>query len=517
MKHVKIGWVLVLVLLVLPYVALFAAGMTWLYQRDWLLWWLAGGGVVTFVGWGLSRWLRATRTSPITPSVEPAPTWPPTGHAAYSDVEKIAQRVESEDVPLDRPEPFRAILLEVLETVARHYHPKARQAALEIPAPYVLRMVELVAGDLRRAFSEYLPWSHVLTLGDLVRLKRLATWARELFFLYRVARVGYNPVVALLHEIRQLATGRLQDTSAAGIKRWALGFCVRKAGYYAIQLYGGHLVLDEVAFDAYQTPQSRRDAQRAGRRAESLDEEPLRILVVGQVKSGKSSLINALFGETRAAVDVLPATQGVDPHVLERDGIPRAILLDTAGYESVEEADDAFGQLRSQIVECDLLLLVTSAVSAARAADRRLLDQIRTFFQQHPDRPMPPLVVALGHVDQLRPLGEWDPPYDLARPDGAKATEIADAAGAVEEDLALQADQPVVPVSLRPGQLYNVEEGLAPMILQLASRAERVKYVRCLRHFHQEEQWQRLWQQAVNSGRVLWKAGTSWVRPSRGE
>jgi predicted GTPase len=207
----------------------------------------------------------------------------------------------------------------------------------------------------------------------------------------------------------------------------------------------------------------------------------------------------------------------VDPYVLEREGIPWAIILDTAGYENVEGAEDAFAQLRPQIVECDLLLLVVSAVSAARAADRRLLEQARTFFQEHPDRAMPPLVVALGHVDQLRPLGEWDPPYDLARPSGPKAAQIVDAVGAVEQDLAVGADQPVVPVCLKPGQVYNVEEGLAPMILQLASEAERVKYLRCLRHFHEEEQWQRLWQQAVNSGRVLWKASTSWARRPAGK
>ena len=128
MKHVKIGWVIVLVLLVVPYVALFTAGMTWLCERHLLLWWLAGGGVLTFAGWGLARWLRAKRTSPIAPAVEPAPTWPPAGHAAWSDVEALAKRVEGEDVPLDRPEALRAILLDVLETVARHYHPKAKQA-----------------------------------------------------------------------------------------------------------------------------------------------------------------------------------------------------------------------------------------------------------------------------------------------------------------------------------------------------------------------------------------------------
>src|SRR3954454_7755100 len=39
--------------------------------------------------------------------------------------------------------------------------------------------------------------------------------------------------------------------------------------------------------------------------------EPLLFVVVGEVKAGKSSLLNALFGEEFAKVDVLPATDRV--------------------------------------------------------------------------------------------------------------------------------------------------------------------------------------------------------------
>jgi len=512
MKHVKIWWLVVLVLFVLPQAALLAAGTVWLYQRHLLLVWLGGGGALTLAGWGLARLLRAKRMAPIAPSVEPAPAWPPTGHAAWRDVEAIAERVEGEDFPLDRPQVLWGVLVEVLRAVARHYHPNRSRPELEIPAPYVLRVVELVAGDLRSAFSDYVPGSHVLTLGDLLRLRRLAAWARGAFLFYRVARLGYNPVGALLRELRQLATGRLQDTSARGIRRWAQGFCVRRAGYYAIQLYGGHLVLDDVAFADYQTRGSRRDAQRAQARDAELDEEPLRILLVGQVKSGKSSLVNALFGEVRAAVDVVPTTRCVEPYVLERDGIARAIILDTAGYERVEGSDDAFEELREQVVDCDLMLVVCSATSAARGPDRRLLERIRAWLEERPDRMMPPLAAVVTHVDQLRPLGEWSPPYDLTEPSGAKAAEILEATRAVGEDLALGADEPVVPVCLKPGGTYNVEEGLAPVLFRMASEAERVRLLRCLRQHHDEETWQRLWRQALRSGRVLLRSGADWAR-----
>src|SRR6478609_9547155 len=39
--------------------------------------------------------------------------------------------------------------------------------------------------------------------------------------------------------------------------------------------------------------------------------EPLLFVVVGEVKAGKSSLLNALFGQEFAKVDVLPATDRI--------------------------------------------------------------------------------------------------------------------------------------------------------------------------------------------------------------
>src|SRR6476469_10945718 len=39
--------------------------------------------------------------------------------------------------------------------------------------------------------------------------------------------------------------------------------------------------------------------------------EPLLFVVVGEVKAGKSSLLNALFGEEFCKVDVLPATDRI--------------------------------------------------------------------------------------------------------------------------------------------------------------------------------------------------------------
>lgn len=510
------NWYLVVIgLASIPYALIVLAGTIWLYQAGLLLEFMVLSAVVTLAGWQIMAWLKRKNLAAAAETVRAGETWTKAGQEAWSEVSAIACRVQQQDLSLDNPEPLWGVLREVLETVARKFHPDAPQAVLEIPVPHVLRVAELVAADFRLAFSEHVPGAHILTLNDWQRLRRLAALWRPMYLFYRIVSFGVNPISALLREARDSAAGGLLNTSTDEVKRWAIGFCVRKAGYYAIQLYSGHLVLEGIEFRAYPTPQSQADLQSDATRSQRLAEEPLRILVVGQVKSGKSSLINALFGETRAAVDVVPRTRNVTPYLLERDGVPRAVILDTAGYEGPDAPADAFTQLGDEIADCDLVLLVLSACSATRAADRRLLDGIRRYFHERPDRLVPPLLTVLTHVDQLRPLGQWNPPYDLSHPADEKARQIAEAVETVAKDLALASEQAVVPVCLKAEQLYNVAEAVAPAILHVASDAQRVKYLRCLRHFHREEYWQRLWQQAINSGRLLLKAGELWM--NRGE
>ena len=502
MKLAKISWILVLLLMTAPHVALGLAGSVWLWQQRVLWWWAAAACLSTLVGWRLAVWLR-TRQPTVVAGVPPGDTWTPLGHQAWEDVEVLARRVQTEDnISLDRIEPLVGLIQEVLQTVARRFHPSSKQPELEIPMPHVLRIVELVAGDLCEAFSEHVPGSHILTLNDFQRLRRLAGFARQFYLLYRVASFGFSPVSALLREIREAAAGGVAQASGGELKGWALGFCVRKAGYYSIQLYSGQLLLSGVEFDGYQTARSKHQADRAELHHQRMADEPLRILVLGQVKSGKSSLINALFGETRAAVDVIPRTDHVEPYVLERDGMPRAIILDTAGYEEPDGAADPFSELSDQVLDCDLVLLVSSALSAARASDRRLLDAVRTRYQEESGRLMPPLVVVVTHIDLLRPVRQWEPPYDLGRPDSPKAQQIAAAVLAVSEDLALEPDQPVIPVCLKPGMAYNVDEGVAPAVIHSVPEAQRVKCLRCLRTAHAEDYWPKPWRQAVNAGRI---------------
>ncbi|MGH8643834.1 MAG: GTPase family protein [Gammaproteobacteria bacterium] len=338
-------------------------------------------------------------------------------------------------------------------------------------------------------------------IHDLMRGHNLASFAGKCYDVYRLGSLAINPVGAVLRELRDLSAHQALRYPADEIKLWLLQSYVKQVAYYAIELYSGALTLSDRPTSEYITRYSRTDLERPALPAE----EPLRLLVLGQVKAGKSSLINALFGELRAMTDVLPLTSGITPYVLERDEAGRMIVLDSAGYAG-PTGDQGFDEAEAELLRSDLILLVCSATNAARHADRQLLNNINALFQRRPDLIAPPLLCVLTHVDQLRPLREWDPPYNIAQPQRPKERAIRGAMEATAEGLGIDASD-VIAVNSQPGHIYNIEEGVIPAILGKLDHAQRVKYLRCLRELKREDHWNRLREQAWKAGRILLDAG----------
>ncbi len=77
--------------------------------------------------------------------------------------------------------------------------------------------------------------------------------------------------------------------------------------------------------------------ERDRRAAAKAQAEPLRLLLGGQVNAGKSSLINALLNEIRAASDALPLTSEFTAYELKREGVPQALIIDSPGLDSPEQ------------------------------------------------------------------------------------------------------------------------------------------------------------------------------------
>ena len=499
-------WILVFLWLALPFVFLGAAGAYLVWERGWGIPFTAVGAVVSIVGWVLfGRLRRESRQSLAERApVQPDPNWSPLGEAAWKDVETFAEQVNVEHISPDKPEEWWALLKQVLDLVAHKYHPQSREPVLETPVPHVLRVLELVARDLREAFSENIPGAHILTIHDALKMQRVAKWFPTMNKIYRVASLALNPATALVKEASRYLQGKVIDAGTQETKRWALQFAVKRAGYYAIELYSGRLSLPDEAFEK-PTASTQQLVDQAQQQQENLRGEPLKILVIGQAKAGKSSLINALFGEVRASVDVLPHTPGVTAYVLTREIFPSTVILDTAGYGDIQQPG-ALQAAQQEFLQCDLILLTVSSTTAARDLDSQLVHKLRATFAQHPDRRFPPMLVVLTHIDLLRPFREWSPPYSLEPAESPKAQSIRAAIEAVADDLSVDASS-VIPVCLREEAIYNVTEVLEPAISHILPQARKECYLRALREYRDEHYWDQLWKQSTNSGRLLWKAG----------
>jgi predicted GTPase len=480
---------LALLLWALPVVALVPLGLFWLWRAEALPWWLLAMVLCSAAGYGLQYGLlRRDRQLLSGAATGPDPQWPLKAEGAWAAVERLAEEAKPEDWPLNEGGRWWTLGQNTLEVVARRYHPEVERPLLELTVPHTLLIIERASRDLRAAVTEHIPLSHRLTIGDLLRAWRWKDSAERWLNVYRAGRLVINPADALLSEIWGHLRGRAYGAAWTETQRWLLREYVRKVGYYAIELYSGRLTLTDTKL----MPEPIM--------AENPVTEPLRIVVLGRANAGKSSLINALFGRLTAATDILPdTTAGLTPYRLERDGLDAALIFDTPGCDTELLGDKA---LKQAVLDADLLLWVCAAHRPDRGVERATLDAVRGWQTERLDRRPPPLLVAVSHIDLLRPPREWQPPYDLLNPQGTKAANIRAAVETVAADLAVPVAA-VLPVCLAEGRIYNVADALWAAILERQDEAGKVRFLRCLEQRKRAENWTLLRRQLTNTGRWL--------------
>lgn len=489
----RVRWLIVGIGLLLPLLSLVPLGSLWLWQNGYLILWGAGATVSTVLAYALARWLLPNTPPRAAPVREPVsagdPGWTPAEAAAWARVQAIV----AETVPdsLDSQEAVLALGQRTVEAVARALHPERTDPLWQFTAPEALALAERVSGRLRRVIGESVPLSDRLTIAQLMQLYRwrgAVKAAESAWDVWRALRV-INPATALASEVRERLSKSMMQWGREHLTRRIVTIYVEEVGRAAIDLYAGRLMLGAGGITA--------QSQSEGEEAAARSSEPLRLLVVGQTSAGKSSLVNALAAEVKAAADALPTTARFTPYVLERDGFPAALLIDSPGIVETETDRDA---LYDQAGNADLVLWVVAATRAAREADRAGLAGLRAWFAARPNRRRPPVLCVLTHIDRLRPFTEWAPPYDLSTGEGAKAVSIRAAVDAVADDLGISPED-VVPVALA-AEAYNVDVLWARIHSSLPD-ARSAQLVRTLRDAKSRWDWQRVMNQAISGGRVL--------------
>jgi predicted GTPase len=495
-------------LFLLPWLALIVLGGRWLWEHGWLFYGIGVLAAFFLILISLLRWRSSqTKALVIEPlAIPPNPNWPDAAQPAWTAIDQLAKTWSTRpDLFTDQGTVLK-LSNEVLITVARQFHADSKNPVMEFPLPYLLKLIALVCEDIQHEVLDKIPGSHAVNVGDLLRYKQ---WYDTLGTMKQAVEIGhffFNWPSAALGKLRGSLLGKGLNLVTEELRHRLVDAYIRKLGFYAIQLYSGQLTLDTMVPTDTLTQYAKQDIEQAEHVAQSV--EPLRILVLGQISAGKSSLLNALFGEIKSAEGLLPTTPEITPYVLERDGLQQAIVLDSPGYGGLTH-DQVPETLKQEWDKVDVILMVCNAAQAARQDDAQQLDAIRRYFQEERQNQALPVILAVAtQIDRLRPVREWQPPYNIQHPKHPKEHNIRQACTAIAQDLSLPLDH-IVPVCLAPEQTaYNIEEGLIPLIHELLNEAQRVRYLRCLRHQQDISYWKQWKQQAIQAGQLILKLGT---------
>lgn len=492
---------IIMAIFVLPFLIIMGLGGYWLWQHEWLYQAVGVLSANSVLIYALlrqrSQKIKFEKTKPSI--ISPNPNWTDDGEKAWQALEAITERWKSEPDLLSNSNKVVRLTNDVLITVAQQFHADSTYPILEFPLPYLLKLITLVCNDIQHDVLDKTPGSHAITVGDFLRAKDTLNKLNNIKPFLDAGRLLFNWQGFALAKARDTLIGKGVNYVTDEISQRLVSVYVNKLGYYAIQLYSGQMTLDDIVPTEVLTSYSNADIKK---QTDEKTIEPLRLLILGQVSSGKSSLINALFDDIKSATSVLPTTSEITPYILERDGLQQSIILDSAGYGGLthEVLPDS---LKKEWAKIDIILMVCSASNAARNADIEQLNSIRSYFQQERQLSMPVIIVIATHIDRLRPVHEWQPPYNIQQPKNQKAKNIRSFCEILAGEFNLPLEN-IVPVCLNLEiGVYNIDDGLMPIIHEHLNEAQRVRYLRCLRHQQNQHYWQQWREQALGFGRVF--------------
>ncbi len=443
--------------------------------HTWGLSWLWAVVLLVLLGWrwGVAHWLLR----PPAPEVgellgQNGSDRPAQDQQALHILQETLARSRNDVPPWEDWSLFWQRAATLVHEIAKVYYPNTPRPLLQIYVPQAYRLLRDTVEDVDRWLQTLDPVLARVTVGQAVRAYELSRqWApaaRWGFTAWQVAQWLLNPSVAVTQALTQGQQEKANQVLIANLGLTLREQVLKALGLRAIALYSGSVTLSEL-------PSPRSDT---GTLQEILEQtlplsrperDPVNVFLVGRTSAGKSSLINSLFAAPTTAVSPLPNTTAVQQYQWQED----LILWDTPGYADIRSAD-LDSQLRQLLPRMDLVLLLTPALDPALAPDLTALERIR---QQVPELP---IVIAVTQVDRLRPLRQWQPPYDWQRGNRAKEVSIREAVAYRQQQFAPFTPHvlPVVNASAErsPWGLSDLSETLVALV----NPAKQVRMARWL-------------------------------------
>jgi hypothetical protein len=390
----------------LPFVLLIVLGFFWLLQNDAMLWFLAISLLVSVVlvllrNFLRRRWRKDAETVASTAElyVEPDPDWLPLEKAVFADVSQHIAAITRSALPWeDLPEQA----LEVVNRIAAGLDGKKaglkseKKRALNFTLPEALLLLESTASRYREHLRSKLPFSDQVSLATLYWLWRQRNRANVLWQVAqgssRLARFAFNPAAGVLRELELIVSGGNSGYVTENMMGVMQAILLEEVAYGAIELYSGRLRFSEPELMQIQLATSKADNGRL-----ALPDAPVRIVFVGQTSAGKSTLVNALLNAEHAETDAAATTADLVTYQTEIAGIA-CNFLDSEGLDGSAQSLD---RMLKEMTQADMIMWVMRANRPARAMDVRLKKQFDAWFESHPRRRKPTVLVIATAMDQL--------------------------------------------------------------------------------------------------------------------
>ena len=412
--------------------------------QSWGISWIWAIFTLILVGW---RWLLVKWTRPAVEQMEAVmaevskelesvsdnTTLEPTLNDTVTKVETALQEI-LKTTQNDRPiwedwQTFWQRCQGLVIAIAHIYHPEVKYPLLSIYIPQAYGLIRGTVDDMDRWMQKLSPALNQVTVGQAYQAyevyRKLEPSARKLWQAWNWAQWLFNPAAAAARVASQRYNNQATQQLLVNLGQSVREVALRNLARQAIALYSGNtLPTAEFSLSTPTLPKAKtqtlRDILSQAEPTEEVEQKPVNILLVGRTGSGKSSLINTLFQADLAAVDVLPSTDQIQNYQWQSSTGETLTLWDTPGYEQVNRAD-----LRELVIEyatnADLLLLVTPALDPALQMDVDFLKDIKSDVEDLP------VIAIVTQVDRLRPIREWEPPYDWEWGDRPKEKSIREA------------------------------------------------------------------------------------------